>query len=119
MATSATKPSDINTTVEIPKQTLDPVAPPAVKTDRPHDSKADGSSAPPSLTDAAVSGTNGSQKEGEDAGSTETIVEAVAADAAAETVTDIQKKIRRAERFGISVQLTEEEKRNSRAERCL
>ena len=32
-------------------------------------------------------------------------------------VTDIQKKIRRAERFGTSVQLSEEEKRNSRAER--
>lgn len=32
-------------------------------------------------------------------------------------VTDIQKKMRRAERFGMSVQLSEEEKRNSRAER--
>ncbi|KAL3531878.1 hypothetical protein ACH5RR_005399 [Cinchona calisaya] len=32
-------------------------------------------------------------------------------------VTDIQKKIRRAERFGMPVQLSEEEKRNSRAER--
>ncbi|KAK2647669.1 hypothetical protein Ddye_015158 [Dipteronia dyeriana] len=32
-------------------------------------------------------------------------------------VTDIQKKIRRAERFGVSVQLSEEEKRNSRASR--
>lgn len=34
-------------------------------------------------------------------------------------VTDIQKKIRRAERFGMPVQLSEEEKRNSRAERYL
>ncbi|XP_034695057.1 uncharacterized protein LOC117921306 isoform X2 [Vitis riparia] len=33
------------------------------------------------------------------------------------TVSDIQKKIRRAERFGMPVQLSEEEKRNSRAER--
>lgn len=32
-------------------------------------------------------------------------------------VNNIQKKIRRAERFGLPVQLTEEEKRNSRAER--
>lgn len=32
-------------------------------------------------------------------------------------VDDVQKKIRRAERFGVSVKLTEEEKRNSRAER--
>ncbi|KAK9123707.1 hypothetical protein Sjap_013309 [Stephania japonica] len=32
-------------------------------------------------------------------------------------VTDLQKKMRRAERFGVSVKLSEEEKRNSRAER--
>ncbi|KAA8521508.1 hypothetical protein F0562_012182 [Nyssa sinensis] len=32
-------------------------------------------------------------------------------------VSNIQKKIRRAERFGMPVQLSEEEKRNSRAER--
>lgn len=32
-------------------------------------------------------------------------------------VSDTQRKMRRAERFGISVQLSEEEKRNSRAER--
>ncbi|KAF2619605.1 hypothetical protein F2Q68_00040372 [Brassica cretica] len=31
-------------------------------------------------------------------------------------VDDVQKKIRHAERFGVSVKLTEEEKRNSRAE---
>ncbi|KAK6943734.1 hypothetical protein RJ641_024836 [Dillenia turbinata] len=34
-------------------------------------------------------------------------------------VSDTQKKIRRAERFGMPVQLSEEEKRNSRAERLL
>ncbi|VVA91825.1 unnamed protein product [Arabis nemorensis] len=33
-------------------------------------------------------------------------------------VDDVQKKIRRAERFGVSVKLTKEEKRNSRAQRC-
>ncbi|XP_004493925.1 uncharacterized protein [Cicer arietinum] len=32
-------------------------------------------------------------------------------------LSDVQKKMRRAERFGISVQLSEKEKRNSRAER--
>ncbi|XP_075489893.1 uncharacterized protein LOC142528684 [Primulina tabacum] len=32
-------------------------------------------------------------------------------------VTDIQKKMKRAERFGMSVKFTEEEKRNTRAER--
>lgn len=31
--------------------------------------------------------------------------------------TDVQKKMNRAERFGVAVQLSEEEKRNSRAER--
>jgi len=34
-------------------------------------------------------------------------------------LSDIQKKIRRAERFGISVQMSEKEKRNSRAERSV
>ncbi|KAL6987477.1 hypothetical protein U1Q18_013225, partial [Sarracenia purpurea var. burkii] len=33
-----------------------------------------------------------------------------------EPVSDVQKRIRRAERFGTPVQLSEEEKRNSRAE---
>ena len=32
-------------------------------------------------------------------------------------LSDVEKKIRRAERFGISVQLSEQEKRNSRAQR--
>ncbi|KAK9920780.1 hypothetical protein M0R45_029326 [Rubus argutus] len=40
-----------------------------------------------------------------------------AADDSAAPATAVEKKMRRAERFGISVQLTEEEKRNSRAER--
>lgn len=119
MTTSATKPSDSNPSVENPKQTLDPVAPASAKTDLPQDPNADSSSAPPSSTDAAVSGTNGSVKEVEDSKNTESVVEAVAADAAADPVSDIQKKIRRAERFGISVQFTEKEKRNTRAERCL
>ncbi|CAM8976210.1 unnamed protein product [Rhodiola kirilowii] len=34
-----------------------------------------------------------------------------------EPVTDVQKKMKRAERFGMPVKLSEEEKRNSRAER--
>lgn len=33
------------------------------------------------------------------------------------TVTDIEKKMKRAERFGVAVHLSEKEKRNSRAER--
>ncbi|CAI0471639.1 unnamed protein product [Linum tenue] len=35
----------------------------------------------------------------------------------ADSITDTERKIRRAERFGISVQFSEKEKRNSRAER--
>ncbi|XP_057461638.1 protein MODIFIER OF SNC1 11-like isoform X2 [Actinidia eriantha] len=37
--------------------------------------------------------------------------------AAEEPVSSVQKRIRRAERFGLPVQLSEEEKRNTRAER--
>lgn len=36
-----------------------------------------------------------------------------------DAVTDIQKKMKRAERFGMPVHLSEEEKRNSRAERYI
>ncbi|CAI9787343.1 unnamed protein product [Fraxinus pennsylvanica] len=36
----------------------------------------------------------------------------------ATSATDVQKKVKRAERFGMPVQLSEEEKRNSRADRC-
>lgn len=36
-----------------------------------------------------------------------------------DAVTDIQKKMKRAERFGMPVNLSEEEKRNSRAERYI
>lgn len=35
------------------------------------------------------------------------------------TATDLQKKLRRAERFGVPVLLSEKEKRNSRAERYI
>ena len=42
---------------------------------------------------------------------------ATASPVAPAAVSDIEKKMRRAERFGISVQLTEKEKRDSRAER--
>ncbi|XP_028776000.1 protein MODIFIER OF SNC1 11 [Neltuma alba] len=46
------------------------------------------------------------------------IVSAVASEASNDApLTDVQKKMRRAERFGISVQLCRQEKRNSRVER--
>lgn len=44
-------------------------------------------------------------------------VEKDSSDAGAGPVTDTQKKIRRAERFGMPIQLSEQEKRDSRAER--
>ncbi|XP_015899547.3 protein MODIFIER OF SNC1 11 [Ziziphus jujuba] len=117
MATTTTpKPNDTNTSVDNPKKTtLDPVSPPpTANPDLPQDPNADGSTAPP---ESSVTN-NGSAKESEDSKTTPTVEEAVAENSAAtDPISDIQKKIRRAERFGISVQLTEEEKRNSRAER--
>ncbi|CAL0309847.1 unnamed protein product [Lupinus luteus] len=45
------------------------------------------------------------------------VAPATAEDGSDAPISDAQKKIRRAERFGITVQLSEKEKRNSRAER--
>ncbi|XVF55383.1 hypothetical protein PTKIN_Ptkin06aG0032500 [Pterospermum kingtungense] len=55
-------------------------------------------------------------KESEGSKTTGAAVGSVAADNSG-PVNDVQKKIRRAERFGVPVQLSEQEKRNSRAER--
>lgn len=83
---------------ENPTQTLDPTVsssaqPPAA--------------VPPSATDGGSS-----MERDESKGSVKPPVEGDDA-----SVSDVQRKMRRAERFGISVQLSEEEKRNSRAER--
>ncbi|KAF8096024.1 hypothetical protein N665_0319s0042 [Sinapis alba] len=58
---------------------------------------------------------DGEVKESTDEPDTKAIGSTAAGDVS--PVDDVQKKIRRAERFGVSVKLTEEEKRNSRAER--
>lgn len=58
-------------------------------------------------TDRVQNTTVGVKKDGEDSKAT----------TVAAPVTDTQKKKRRAERFGMPVQLSEQEKRNSRAER--
>ncbi|KAK5836536.1 SAP domain-containing ribonucleoprotein [Gossypium arboreum] len=58
----------------------------------------------------------GSLKESGGSKTTGTTVGSVVGDESG-PVNDIQKKIRRAERFGVPVQLSEQEKRNSRAER--
>lgn len=87
-----------------PKKALEPTL---AKPDRTED---------PSKTELSTvnAAADGKRKDGEDS---KIIVAAAgsAGDNAQES--DIQKKIRRAERFGMPVQLSEEEKRNSRAER--
>ncbi|XP_019426023.1 PREDICTED: protein MODIFIER OF SNC1 11 isoform X2 [Lupinus angustifolius] len=52
-----------------------------------------------------------------DAAAEPKVAPATAEDGNDDPISDAQKKIRRAERFGITVQLSEKEKRNSRAER--
>ncbi|PSS23732.1 Protein MODIFIER OF like [Actinidia chinensis var. chinensis] len=74
---------------------------------------------PPTTNAAPSDGVNSSPKdESKSVGDSPAVgSEAVKNDDGDAPGTDIQKKIRRAERFGTSVQLSEEEKRNSRAER--
>ncbi|XP_057983095.1 protein MODIFIER OF SNC1 11 [Malania oleifera] len=71
---------------------------------------------------AETAGIGWSPKDGEesksgDSASAEAPVSSPAAGNSSAPVSDMQKKIRRAERFGMTVQLSEEEKRSSRAER--
>ncbi|CAN1775624.1 Protein MODIFIER OF SNC1 11 [Linum perenne] len=66
---------------------------------------------PPSSDDSGKE--SGDNKEGLDS----TSKTASSGPESTESVTDTEKKLRRAERFGISVKLSEVEKRNSRAER--
>ncbi|KAK0585452.1 hypothetical protein LWI29_028749 [Acer saccharum] len=116
MATETEKPIDVNTVTaaaatdnsnnlsaeENPKKTMD-------STDRVQNPTSVASS------DAVSSEAVELKKEGDDL---KTIEAPVSPSSASDvTVTDVQRKIRRAERFGVSVQLSEEEKRNSRAER--
>ncbi|GMN39053.1 hypothetical protein TIFTF001_008281 [Ficus carica] len=109
MATDSQKPNDTNPSVENPKKASDPVAPPSAKPDEHH--KTDASTAvPPSSSDSA------SGKDADDASKPAEVSAVASAAAMTAPVSDIEKKMRRAERFGISVQLTEEDKRNSRAE---
>lgn len=106
MATTTDKPvatsTDYSSAEENPKKTLDAASPSMDKSDPPSAS---------TLSDAEVS-----VKEGEGLTTTETAV-GLASGESSGTANDIQKKIRRAERFGVPIQLSEQEKRNSRAER--
>ncbi|PRQ43405.1 hypothetical protein RchiOBHm_Chr3g0468131 [Rosa chinensis] len=105
------KPTDTTPAVENPTKAVDPPAPAAApKPDLPVDppTETPAPTAPPSAVDSAE---NVSKADSEDPKT------AAAAEDGAAPASVVEKKIRRAERFGISVQLTEEEKRNSRAER--
>ncbi|XVE61785.1 hypothetical protein DITRI_Ditri06bG0067000 [Diplodiscus trichospermus] len=84
-----------------PKKTVDPASLSTDKSDR-------------SIAVTLSTG-EASVKESEGSKTTATTVGSVAGDTG--PVNDIQKKIRRAERFGVPVQFSEQEKRNSRAER--
>ncbi|XWS59747.1 hypothetical protein CRYUN_Cryun08bG0148000 [Craigia yunnanensis] len=85
-----------------PKKIVDPASPSTDKSD-------------PSST-VTLSAAEVSIKESEGSRTTWTTVGSVAGNSSG-PVNDVQKKIRRAERFGVPVQLSEKEKRNSRAER--
>ncbi|KAM6569158.1 hypothetical protein CsatB_017143 [Cannabis sativa] len=94
MATEAEKPSDHTPSIEPLTKTADPLPPlqdPKLD-DVPEKELDDGSKPYPADSSAAENAT-------------------------APPFSDIEKKIRRAERFGITVQLSEVERRNSRAER--
>ncbi|GLT47861.1 hypothetical protein SLA2020_215200 [Shorea laevis] len=106
MATATDKPTAATTGAsgdQNPKKAVDPAPTTLAKSDPPN------AAAPSAVSEA-------SQEEGEGANKTVSAVGSVAANDSAQA-SDIQRKIRRAERFGMPVQLSEEEKRNSRAER--
>ncbi|KAB5552445.1 hypothetical protein DKX38_009756 [Salix brachista] len=101
MATQTENPltdAATNITVEDnPSETLDTAVPASTKPDRVEDSTTTASSIVESPTEGPKQGADNSKS--------------------AAPATDSDKKFRRAERFGINVQLSEKEKRNSRAER--
>uniref|UniRef100_A0A2N9IZ89 THO1-MOS11 C-terminal domain-containing protein n=1 Tax=Fagus sylvatica TaxID=28930 RepID=A0A2N9IZ89_FAGSY len=120
MATESPEKLNLNNpTEENPKETLDATVSPTDKPDRIEEEPTDDALIEPSVT-TVDSDAGESEKTGEDSKSDVAAVASAAAAGDADDVSpasNIQKKIRRAERFGISLQLTEQEKRNSRAER--
>ncbi|GMI84727.1 modifier of snc1, 11 [Hibiscus trionum] len=101
MATTADKPVATASTTDAPASVEDPAPPSTDKLDPP-------------CSDTPASEIT--LKESEGSKTSGNIVSSVAGGDSG-TVNDIQKKIRRAERFGVPVKLSEQEKRNSRAER--
>ncbi|KAK3445313.1 hypothetical protein EUGRSUZ_A01204 [Eucalyptus grandis] len=105
-----------------PVETLDPADPsPDAQSGRP----ANGSGLPPPSSGPGAAADEPSKEEDGEVKEEAAAVDAAAADPPAdsqagkggELADDVQKKIRRAERFGVPVQRSEQEKRNSRAER--
>ncbi|GKV05721.1 hypothetical protein SLEP1_g17696 [Rubroshorea leprosula] len=103
MATTAA-PAAVSSADQNPKDAVDPAPPPSAKPDPPNSV-----TIPSAVAEAP-------QKDGEGLKRTVSTVGSVAENDST-LVSNIQKKVRRAERFGMPVQLSEEEKRNSRAER--
>ncbi|KAK8563635.1 hypothetical protein V6N13_006125 [Hibiscus sabdariffa] len=110
MATTAQKPFATATPASVTVVANSSAEPNPKKTIPSSTDKSD----PPATV--ALSNAEGTVKEIEDSKTTGTSVGSVAGDSSG-PVNDIQKKVRRAERFGVPVQLSEQEKRNSRAER--
>ncbi|KAM1282165.1 hypothetical protein ACFX2I_022673 [Malus domestica] len=110
MATNTQKLNDPITTLEAPKKTLESSsAPPTAKiTDRSDNPSTDTPSNPP-LSSEVDSKENRSKVDSDDPKTDSTT------GYAAVLATGIKKNMRCAERFGISVHLTEKEKRNFRA----
>jgi len=111
MATDTQKSESQNSEVENPKKTLTltPKNTPNLNEEPKNTSSADDEKPESQSQD------QGSDKEDVDGSKAKaTVVSPKGDDVPAN---DIQKKLRRAERFGVPVQLSEKEKRNSRAER--
>ncbi|KAI9122189.1 hypothetical protein K1719_006878 [Acacia pycnantha] len=112
MATNMEKPNPVDVPTDNPKKTLDLTQPPPATPDPDlfQDLTNASSTTHPSSLESQPTSTDTPPKEL----ATESKPSVAEKDAPA---SNIQKKILRAERFGISVQLSEQEKRNSRAER--
>ncbi|KAL4283110.1 hypothetical protein GQ457_16G023130 [Hibiscus cannabinus] len=102
MASATEKPGAASSAEANPEKTLDAVSPSTGMSDPPSDS-------PHPNAELSVKESEDSKTAGAAAG--------LVAGESGGPVNDIQKKILRAERFGVPVQLSEREKRNSRAER--
>ncbi|XP_043709075.1 protein MODIFIER OF SNC1 11 isoform X2 [Telopea speciosissima] len=111
--TEMQKPKEAELHEPISKKTLETAALQPSLTER-LDESANPSTGP---SDTATDDTKKEGEESKEIGSEKTEATMASAGAAAAPVSDLDKKMRRAERFGVSVQLSEEEKRNSRAER--